>query len=405
MQFDFPNIRHLRVFVETVRLSSVSEAADVCNLSQPAATQAISKLEADVGTSLLNRRKRYFGPTECGAVFARRAGKALEHLKRGAKLAVRGSGGAASRNPRLHLLLTAAQLRALIAIAQTGSFTLAAQALGVSQPTVHRAARSLETLADTPFFVSRPTGVSLSDAAEALVVEAKLAHAEIRQGLEEIGRILGADKGTFLLGSLPLVRTMIVPKAIHAMVSERPRVQIRVVEGRYNELLRSLREGDLDCLIGALRFPHPAEDVVQKTLFKDELAIVSHPSHPLFKQREVTLDDTMAYPWIAPPKETPAGRYLVDALRINEMEQTPVRAVSSSMAVLRGVLAEGNYISIVSRHQIKIDEQSGLIAPLNVPLEGHVREIGLTYRRDWQPTEMQARFIEQLHQYSEGVAV
>ncbi len=70
------------------------------------------------------------------------------------------------------------------------------------------------------------------------------------------------------------------------------------------------------------------------------------------------------------------------------------------MAVLRGVLAEGPYVSIVSRHQINLDEALGTIAVLDVLLSGHVRDIGLTYRRDWTPTKTQSLFIEHLRNYS-----
>jgi LysR family transcriptional regulator of gallate degradation len=110
--------------------------------------------------------------------------------------------------------------------------------------------------------------------------------------------------------------------------------------------------------------------------------------------------DTLSYPWIAPPKDTPAGQYLFETLRIEDQPDTPVRAVSSSMAVLRGVLAQGPYISIVSRHQIKIDEKLGVICKLDVPLHGDLRAIGLTYRNDWKPTQTQSLFIEYLRQFS-----
>jgi len=69
------------------------------------------------------------------------------------------------------------------------------------------------------------------------------------------------------------------------------------------------------------------------------------------------------------------------------------------MAILRGVLAEGPYLSVVSRHQINVDAALGVIATLDVPLEGHIRDIGLTYRRGWQPTESQSKFINFLRKY------
>lgn len=399
MQSGFPNLRHMRVFVEAAHSGSVSAAANRCFLSQPAATQAISKLEAILGTPLLIRQRDQFSLTGPGVAFEKRATAALRHLHDGTRAALRASGESRKRQHTFDRAITAAQLRNLIAVANSGSFTVAARSLGLSQPTVHRAARSLEAVAGISLFVARNSGVSLTQSALALVRGAKLAQSEIRQGIEEISRELGQDKGTFLLGSLPLARTSIVPKAIHAMISSTRNVQIRVIDGRYSELLRSLREGDLDCLIGALRYPSSADDVVQELLFKDALAIVSHPTHPLANRRNLTLEDTLEFPWVAPPLETPAGQYLFHTLRIQDREQTPVRAVSSSMVTLRGLLGEGDYISIVSRHQISVDENLGMIKVLDIPLKGHLRDIGLTYRKDWRPTQTQAQFIEILHKF------
>lgn len=404
MQGGFPNIRHIRVFLETARTGSVSEAAIRCHLSQPAATQAVARLEADLGTSLLIRKRKRSVATPCGAIVEHRATKALQHLREGAQSAQREASGKTRRKQSFDVSVTASQLRNLIAIANAGSFTVAARNLGLSQPTVHRTARSLEAVAGIPFFTARPSGVRLTPAAEAFVRGAKLAQAEIRQAIEEISREIGQEQGTFVLGSLPLARTSIAPKAIHAMVSHVEGFQVRVVEGRYDELLRSLREGDIDCLIGALRSPAPADDIVQDFLFRDALAVVAHPDHPLGKRQGLTLSDLLDYPWIAPPKSTPAGQYLFETLRLQDRAQTPVRVVSSSMAILRGVLAEGPYLSVVSRHQITVDETLGAIAALDVSLSGHLRDIGLTYRQDWIPTETQAQFIAHLRHFSDPKA-
>ena len=399
MQGDFPNIRHMRILLETARTGSVSKAAVLCHLSQPAATQAISRLEADIGAELLVRKRKRAALTVCGRIFAERAAKALSHLKDGAQAVLRESKKKTPRRQQFEQYVTASQLRILIAIANAGSFSVAANFLGLSQPTVHRTARSLEALIGVPLFIARSSGVRLTPSAEAFVFGAKLAQSEIRQCVEEISRELGQERGTFVLGSLPLARTTVVPKAIHAMVSTVNGFQVQVIEGRYAELLRSLREGNLDCLIGALRNPAPAEDIEQELLFRDALAIVAHPNHSLAGRTHLSLDETLDFPWIAPPKETPAGQYLFETLRIQDLPQTPVRVVSSSMAILRGVLAEGPYLSVVSRHQINVDAALGVIATLDVPLEGHIRDIGLTYRRGWQPTESQSKFINFLRKY------
>lgn len=391
MSTDVPNLRHMRVFLEATRAGSVSEAAARCNLSQPAATQAIAKLEDTLGAPLLLRRTRELTATREGRAFAARVATALDRLANASRAARRLGGGARGS---FDTQVTAAQLRALVAIAETGSFTVAARALDLSQPTVHRTARNLEAIAGVPLFTATAAGVGLTAAAQTFVQGVKLAQAEIRQGLAEITQLRGQERSSFVIGSLPLARTRIVPEAVSRMIADTPGMQIRVVEGRYGELLRSLREGDLDCMIGALRNPVPADDVVQETLFDDPLCIVAHPRHPLAQRAHVTVEDTLAYPWVAPPKETPAGQYLYETLRIQDRPETPVRVVASSLVFLRGLLARGECVSIISRHQISVEEADGHLVPLPIDLRNNSRAIGLTFRRDWRPTGSQARFIE-----------
>ncbi len=174
----------------------------------------------------------------------------------------------------------------------------------------------------------------------------KLAAAELRQGAAELAALKGGrDSTRIAVGSMPLSRAEILPDAMHRLLGgERTGgVQLRNVDGPYDELLKGgLRHGDLDLLIGALRDPVPTEDVVQEVLFDDPLALVVGPGHPLAGRTGLRLEDTLAYPWIAPPPvTTPAGSYLSRVLRIDDLPETPVRVVSSSMVMLRGLLARG----------------------------------------------------------------
>ncbi len=399
MAVDIPNLRHLRVLQEAVATGSVSAAAERCQLSQPAATQAIARLETEFGTPLLLRGSRGIGPSAAGALLAARIGPALEHLRVGAQAAARAE-PSQPRKPRqtFDRHMTAAQMKALIAIADAGSFTLAARALGVSQPTVHRTARTLEALAGVAFFRATASGVELTPAAQFLALGVKLARTEIRQAVEEIGALLGDDRGTFNLGMLPLARVSLVARAADAVMSATRRVQIRVTDGRYAHLLRSLREGDLDCLIGALRRPAPADDVTEEFLFEDELTIVVHPRHPLAQRGTVDLEETLAFPWIAPPRDTPPGTYLFETLRIHERRTTPVRLVFSAPDLMQAILATGDYISIVSRRRGEADA-TGLVA-LPIELKDNKRAYGLTYRTGWRPTETQQGFIDCLRKFS-----
>ena len=78
-----------------------------------------------------------------------------------------------------------------------------------------------------------------------------------------------------------------------------------------------------------------------------------------------------------------------------------MRIVSSSLITLRGILAEGDYISVISRHQIRVEEKLGAIKVLDIPLKSQYRTIGLTFRKGWRPTKAQEKFIELLYKHGE----
>jgi LysR family transcriptional regulator, regulator for genes of the gallate degradation pathway len=394
MPVSFFNIRHLRVFMEVAARQGISAAAARVHLSQPAVTQAIAGLERHLRTRLFDRRPEGMFTTETGAALLLRVQRLFRILEQGAETCRRVAGRrAGAAGTGFHMRVTAPQLRALVAIWECGDFSLAARDIGISQPSVHRAARDLEKLAGMAFFTASRNGIELTPQAEAFARAVKLAAAELRQGFDEIARLGGQDSSRIVVGSMPLSRTSILPTAIHALLQDGGAIQLRSVDGPYGELLKGLRLGDLDVLIGALRDPVPTDDVIQETLLQDPLAIVVSPGHPLAGQGGLTLADTLAYPWIAPPRTTPAGNYLYRVLGIGALGQTPVRIVASSLVLVRGLLARGDYVTILSLHQAALEHAQGLMVPLDLVLPDSTRPIGLTYRKTWSPTPTQARFL------------
>ncbi|PIE13214.1 MAG: LysR family transcriptional regulator [Rhodobacterales bacterium] len=397
-----PHIRYLYVVNEVYRLGRISAAAEVVHLSQPAATQSLARVEEALGIALFERHPKGMVPTLAGTRFHPRLSRILNHFRQGdsmaRKRAARGTSGRRGGTRALktfHRFCSPVQLRALLAIETNGSFSQAAFELGVSQPGVHRAMRELASLAGFDLFEQTRGGVVLTSAAETFAHQVRLAISEFRQAVYEVNETLGQDVTTINVGSLPLSRATLLPIAIDALLGEiGAGVQVNCFDARYHTLLRDLRFGALDFIIGALRDPLPANDVSQEKLFTDQLAIVTAPGHPLVARDMVTLEDTVHYPWIAPPRETPSGTYLFDRLKLEDRPDTPVRIVSSSLVMMRALMAQGNYVSIASRRQIAGDLRAGTLARLPIDLPGSGRAIGLTFRTGWVPTPIQKRLLD-----------
>lgn len=394
---NLPQIRYLYVVSEVYRLHSISAAADAVHVSQPAATQSLARIEDMLGVQLFERRPKGMFPTKAGEIFEARLTRVLEYLRRGENLSRKRGAKTAAHKPKaaFHKFCSPVQIRALLAVAKTGSFSQAALELGVSQPGIHRAVRDLASLSGLTLFDQTRGGVILTNAAETFVHHVRLAVSEFQQAVFEINEYLGRDTTRINIGSLPLSRTAILPAAIDDLLAaEGNAVQVNCVDARYQSLLRELRFGELDFIIGALRFPKPANDIEQEELFLDELTVVASPVHPLALRAKVRLEDTLEYPWIAPPRETPSGAYLYETLRIPELPNSPVRIVSSSLILLRGLLSRGDYISIASKRQVEVEIQMGHLAPLPIELTDSRRAIGLTFRSGWTPTPMQKKFLD-----------
>jgi LysR family transcriptional regulator of gallate degradation len=388
-----PNLRHLRAFREVARARNISQASERVHLSQPAITQAIAKLEDTLQAPLFERRKEGMFTTEPGAIVLVRVERALGFLERGARDALRLGQRKGGRGfERFDQLLTSAQLRALIAVSKAENFSLAARQVGISQPSLHRAARDLERLSGITLFEKVSQGIHLTPSADALVQYVNLALAELDQGFVEIEELKGTDAARIVVGTLPLARTFVLPRAINTLANNRPDVQISVIDGPYDDLLHGLRHGEIDLLIGALRDPVPIDDVVQEPLFSDQLAVTARAGHPLAAKKRLTAKQLSGYPWVVPRHGTPTREHFErmfpaadDAINLIE---------TSSLILVRGLLLESDRLAVISAHQIRHERQEGLLVTLPVDMRGSNRPIGLTLRRDWQPTRSQQLFLD-----------
>lgn len=384
---DFINLRHLTALAEIARQRSVRRAAAIIHLSQPAVTQALAHFETMLQQRLFERTGTGMTPTPATSLLADRIDRAFAWLMAADRIL----GGAAP----LHRRVTRVQLQTLIAAVDSESISLAARKLGVRQPSVTRALRDLETLCGRQLFTRSPHGIDATREARELARFAGLAFAEIQQGLDVFRESHGQIDGRIVVGSLPLARSALLPTAVTRLLDRHPALKLKIVDGPYAELLHELRSGRLDCIIGALRFPPPA-DVRQEELFRDPLSIVVRPGHPLRARDSLKPNDFAALDWILPPEGTPA-RDLFNSF-FSALKVGPPRHIveCSSLIAVRGMLLQSDRAALLSAAQVRYEIRSGQLAMLGGPLPQTERPIGLALRADWRPTVAQGDFLELL---------
>jgi LysR family transcriptional regulator, regulator for genes of the gallate degradation pathway len=272
------------------------------------------------------------------------------------------------------------RLEALLTVADNGSITAAARQLHVTAPAVTKAIRELEKACETPLFVRTRKGVSPTPAGVAMIQRARSALSELERGEQEIRELRGIRQGRIVIGALPFARSVLLPRALERLATGRPELDVAVIDGEFDLIVDSLREGKLDFIVGALRASKPLADLIQEHLFDDPIVIIARKGHPLERRRQIALSKLTHYPWIVPPASSPV-RQLLDASFADVGVEAPAHpAVSSSLEVLRGMILEGDRIGVISRNRIAHELHSGLVVELSVPLTHDTRPVGIIRR-------------------------
>lgn len=389
-----PNLRHIYVCHAVAQLGSISAAARQVHLTQPAVTQAVSNVEAFFGAQLFVRRSDGVALTPAGEIALERMSRAISQLQEALTDLLRRGGKAAVDGPRLLWRLSSAQLGALSAFADHKDFTSAARASGVAAPTLHRAARTVERTLDLTLFEKTSFGVRLTRDAEAFARRVRLVFAELSQARADVDALSGGSSGTTVIGAMPLARSYIVPSALIEFVRGHPDHSVSIMEGTYEHLFAALQAGEADFLIGALRPPRVARDVQQEHLFNDPLSIVVRAGHPLADRKRLKPADLARYPWIAPRASSPLRVQFAELFAAAGVAPPAYPVQCNSLIAARAFLLESDCMMLSSVHQIHYELREGLLVALPHPQGRVVRSIGLTMRRNWQPTRAQMRLLD-----------
>ncbi|MFE4398388.1 MULTISPECIES: LysR family transcriptional regulator [Streptomycetaceae] len=196
-------------------------------------------------------------------------------------------------------------LRVFRAVAEQGTFTAAAQALGYTQSAVSRQIASIERAAGAELLERRREGVRVTAAGRVVMRHATVVLEEIDAAARELsGR--PEEGGTVRLGWVPTAGTTLVPQALAALRRSAPGVRVTSREGGTATLARALRAGGIDLALLSSAPPFRAPDtesppLVLQTLTERALCLAVPAAHPLARGEYVDVADLRGQRWIAGP--------------------------------------------------------------------------------------------------------
>lgn len=395
---DLPNLRHLSIALYISKNHGFSAASKAVNLSPSAITQAMKSLESSLGVEIFDRSPTGAYTNARGKVYLDRISRAFEVLR-----LAEGTLESARTQTQSRSRITISQLRAFITVCESGSYSLAARRLNLSQPSVYKSARSIEIEFDQKLLRPSSSGVDPTPRAKEFTRLASIALSEIERAQEEVHEHQGRMAGRLAIGALPLVRTRVLPNTITSLLQDYPDAKIQIFDGVYGDLLNSLRHGNLDFILGALRDPLPAKDIAQEHLFFDGLSIIVRAGHPVLSMPNPTIEDLTDLDWIVPRRGTPTREYF-ESLFSEHTDSEQISLVEcSSLVAIRAMLLSSDRATILSSHQASYEIEKQDLAVVSIDLEGSQRPIGVSTRSDWRPTGIQREFLERLHLKSDDL--
>ena len=183
------------------------------------------------------------------------------------------------------MLPTLRQLQYLKLLAEHGSFSRAAEAAFVTQPTLSAGVQELEKVLGAPVVDRGRSGVILTPVGEEAVRRAKdvLARAEdLVQAARSAGQPLS---GRFRLGVIPTVAPFLLPRALPVLRQRFPALKLYLREDQTSRLIAALKAGSLDAALIALPFETAGLETVH--VGDDELVAAVPANHPLLANATV----------------------------------------------------------------------------------------------------------------------
>jgi DNA-binding transcriptional LysR family regulator len=236
-------------------------------------------------------------------------------------------------------------LRSLLAVADAGTITDAADRVAISQSALSRRLQQLEVDLGAVLLVRGRHGVVLTELGRQTVAEGRGIVARYDRLRQNISDNLGLRKGTVRVGGGATVTSYVLPPSIAEFQSGHPGIRFYVKEAGSREIASDVSTGDLE--LGVVTIPVPPRDLHITELFVDEIVLVSRSDHPFVKRR-VTATDLDGQPFVGFESSSAIRQIIDNALGAAGIHIDVVMELRSIPSILKMVATTGS-LAFVSR--------------------------------------------------------
>ena len=296
------------------------------------------------------------------------------------------------------------QLRAFVAIAESGTFTAGAQRVHVTQAAISMQIRQLETEIGAKVFVRAPRHVILTEAGEQLLRRARHILREHDAALDEIAELAGAERGRLRIGSASaMVLTEQLPSILKDLRKQHPAADISVTSGTSEVLVDQILAGEVD--IAFVSLPVDVRGIKTERLSEDQLVAIASPRHKLAKQRTVSAY-TLAGERLILGERGGNTRRLIDQFFAQAGVTLRVAMELSRQQAIKRMVEEDMGVGIVPLQSVKEEVEKGKLIRWWIEGAQINWELGIAQLSNGYDSPIMQKFMSLAHKtFSESPAV
>lgn len=185
--------------------------------------------------------------------------------------------------------MTIIQLEYLLAVANFGSFSVAAEHCFVTQPSLSMQIKSLEEELGVTLLDRTKKPVIPTEAGDAVIEQAREALKEYNSIKEVVSRMKGETAGRVRLGVIPTIAPYLLHKFIPDFVRRYPRVELEIRELKTEDIIDSLHRDKIDAALVA--GGTCGDGILEYELFNDRFFVYVSPENPLYNKSNIRLED------------------------------------------------------------------------------------------------------------------
>ena len=185
--------------------------------------------------------------------------------------------------------MTLQQLEYIVAVYRTRHFVKAAEACGVTQPTLSAMIQKLEAELDVKLFERSSQQVMPTAIGKVVVEQAWKVLNRARKLKDIVAEEKKSLTGTFRLGILPTIAPYLLPRFFPRLMRENSSLEIRVVEMKTAYIRRSIDRGEIDAAV--MVDTGDLDDYALTTLFYEQFLAYVSPSDQLSAKKSIKTSD------------------------------------------------------------------------------------------------------------------